>query len=474
MKKMKKIASLVFASVLGGVFALGGFFLMTKDQDTSKIAFKAKADKPRVFNTSYIPTATNLDGEVETIDFTKAAEETVNAVVHVKNMAVRSANSFEDFFYGRRRGNTGERTMVGAGSGVIIDPNGYIITNNHVIQGASDIEISLNNGKNLKAEVIGKDAHNDIALLKVNHSEDLPYVSFGDSDNIKVGEWVLAVGNPLNLTSTVTAGIVSAKSRNIGEGNVNDNKVESFIQTDAAVNSGNSGGALVNTRGELIGINTAITSRTGSFEGYSFAVPSNIAKKVVEDLLEFGDVQEALIGIGFKQSQGEIEGVTITKVEEEGGAEKAGLKPNDVITKINDVKIHKFSDLKGQLSAKRPGEEIVVTVLRDGNELEKNVVLGSKNYHVISDLGVRLNDLTKKDKKVYGIESGAKITANRNKYFQYYGITEGYIVTKVNNQKVKNSKEAKTLIEKNLRGYSPLNIEMIDLKGNKKVYAFKE
>lgn len=467
---MKKVASLVFASVLGGALALGGYFLLTEKNDNS-IGLESKSKKTRVFNTNYIPTTMNTSGEIEPVDFTVAAEETVNAVVHVKNMAVRSANPLEEFFYGRQRRNNGKPTMVGAGSGVIISPDGYIVTNNHVIQGASNIEISLNNRKNLKAEVIGADPKNDIALLKVNYDGDLPFVSFGNSDNVKVGEWVLAVGNPLNLTSTVTAGIISAKGRDIE--NRGNTKVESFIQTDAAVNSGNSGGALVNTRGELIGINTAITSRTGSYEGYSFAVPSNIAKKVVDDLLEYGNVQEALIGIGIANEEN-IEGVKIASVEEEGGAENAGLQANDVITKIGDIKITKFSDLKGQLSAKRPGDKVAVTVLRDGDELVKEVVLRSKNYENIDRLGLRLKDLSKKDKKVHKIKEGAKITMQNNRVFEYYGISEGYIITKVNNQVVKDSKEAKKLIENNISGYGPLNIEMIDLKGVKKEYSFKD
>ncbi|MGB1043399.1 MAG: S1C family serine protease, partial [Tenacibaculum sp.] len=233
------------------------------------------------------------------------------------------------FFYGR---NNGEKKyeQVGTGSGVIISSDGFIITNNHVIDGASDIEITLNDKKKYKADLIGADATNDIALLKISSNEKFPFIPYGNSDNIKVGEWVLAIGNPYNLKSTVTAGIISAKGRDL-EGNSN---IDSFIQTDAAVNPGNSGGALVNTRGELIGINTAISSRTGSFIGYSFAVPSNIAKKVIEDIMEFGAVQEAIIGINISLDTS-VDGVKVGNVAKGSNAEKYGLKKDDIIKKVN-------------------------------------------------------------------------------------------------------------------------------------------
>ena len=357
---MKKIMSIVLFSALGGVFTLG--------------AYKLFIEKPQVVikestNTTLTSLPVNYSDAViagmENTDFTIAAEKTINSVVHVKNTSYKTIrNPRAEFFYGQGSGAK-QYSQVGTGSGVIISSDGYIITNNHVIKNAVEIEITLNNNKNYIAELIGKDATNDIALLKIE-ATDLPYVIFGDSNNIKIGEWVLAVGNPYNLTSTVTAGIISAKGRDL-DGN---KSVDSFIQTDAAVNPGNSGGALVNTKGELVGINTAISSRTGSFIGYSFAVPSNIAKKVVEDLMEFGNVQTAILGViggelNNKAAESlqieNTEGYFISSVEENSGADKAGLKASDIIIKLNNVKISTFSDLQGVLRAKRPKDSTLLT-----------------------------------------------------------------------------------------------------------------
>lgn len=248
----------------------------------------SNSDVPQpLLTTSNRPTSAKGNG-INEADFTIAAENTVNAVVHVKNLTLNSSSgSLLDFFYGSE---SRQIPQVGSGSGVIISPDGYIVTNNHVIDKANEIRITLNNNKTYEAEIIGTDPNTDIALIKIDVDENLPYLAFGDSDEAKIGQWVLAVGNPFNLTSTVTAGIVSAKARDLG-------RDQSFIQTDAAVNPGNSGGALVNTNGDLIGINTAITSETGSYVGYSFAVPSNIAKKIVEDILEYGNVQKGILGI---------------------------------------------------------------------------------------------------------------------------------------------------------------------------------
>ncbi len=316
-----------------------------------------------------------------------------------------------------------ERQVVGSGSGVIISADGYIVTNNHVIKGARRLEVTLNNKESYEAEVVGADESTDIALLKINKS-DLPYLAFGDSDHLRVGEWVLAVGNPFNLTSTVTAGIVSAKARDINI--MNNNKViESFIQTDAAVNPGNSGGALVNTRGNLIGINTAISSQTGSYIGYSFAVPSNIAKKVIEDILEFGNVQRAYLGINYEELNsekasefgvGSTEGVLITRVLEQGAAKEAGLMVNDIIIKMDNVKIANFSDLQGFLGSKRPGDMVNITVLR--NEASKVLPVKLKNQfgkykfenRDFSDYFIgELEPIKRSDENKYDIDHGVKI-----------------------------------------------------------------
>ncbi|WP_435262433.1 trypsin-like peptidase domain-containing protein [Tenacibaculum sp. nBUS_03] len=455
---MKKILGILGVAFIGGAVALTGYkvllekpqVVIQKSEEPTLQTVKASYTTP-VMNTSSVPT-----------NFTDAAESTVNAVVHVKNTAIRTKQDPMSFFFG----GSGSRKyeQVGTGSGVIISPDGYIVTNNHVIEGASEIEITLNNRKKLKATLIGTDKERDIALLKVESDIVLPTVSFGNSDNVKIGEWVLAVGNPYNLTSTVTAGIVSAKGRDL-EGNRN---IESFIQTDAAVNPGNSGGALVNTRGELIGINTAISSRTGSFIGYSFAVPSNIAKKIIDDLLEYGTVQEALIGITYDNVE---EGVKITRITEKGGAEKAGLLKGDVITKLNNVKITKFSELKGQLTAKRPGEKVVVTVLRNGDKVEKVVTLSKKDFVEVRSLGLVLKDLSKSEIKKNKISSGAKVITNINRVLNRLGIKEGFIITKINNQKVLNSVDARQKLL-NLGDKSSFIIEVINLEGETVRYGF--
>ena len=283
---MKKLLSLLGMAVLGGAITLGGYKMLFNEN----VVIERTISHPvKTVTANYNPALSNANAISNSVDFTVAAENTVHAVVHVKNTSIRTQSNPIDLFFGNSSG-TRKFEQVGTGSGVIISQDGYIVSNNHVVDGASDIEITLNNKQKYKATLIGTDKENDIALLKIDVDFDLPYIPFANSDNIKIGEWVLAVGNPYNLTSTVTAGIVSAKGRDL-EGTTS---TDSFIQTDAAVNPGNSGGALVNTRGELVGINTAITSKTGSFIGYSFAVPSNIAKKIIDDLLEFGTVQEAI------------------------------------------------------------------------------------------------------------------------------------------------------------------------------------
>ncbi len=458
---MKKILEILGVAILGGAIALVGYKLLLDDSPTSEPNF-TEGSIPMVKTHFVTPT---INSSSAPTNFTEAAETTVHAVVHVKNTSSRTQQDPLRFFFGG--GGAREYKQVGTGSGVIISPDGYIITNNHVIEGASELEITLNNRKKLPAKVIGTDKDRDIALLKVDASYKLPTISFGNSDNVKIGEWVLAVGNPYNLTSTVTAGIVSAKGRDL-EGNRN---IESFIQTDAAVNPGNSGGALVNTRGELIGINTAITSRTGSFIGYSFAVPSNIAKKIIDDLLEFGSVQEAILGVAIDQSDKTIEGVVIADVFEEGGAKKSGLKSGDVIKKVNDVKIVKFSDLKGQLTAKRPGELVVVTIDRDGELLTKSVQLSKRESFASNAFGVQLKDLNNKEKKKFNVSGGAKIIQNNNKILQYYNVGEGYVITKINGKEITNASEAVSILD----SYNPnqnMYIEMLSPEGQIEKFRF--
>lgn len=462
---MKKIVSLVFVAFLGGAISLVGFSLfMNSQQDNDQ-------KKPNIENT-FVPIPTyytpSVNSAVENINFVDAAAKSLDAVVHVKNTSISTYHDpFSDFFYGRGNSHGREREQVGTGSGVLISKDGYIVTNNHVIDNANSIEVTLNNRKTYEAVLIGTDPGSDIALLKIE-GNDFESLTFANSDAIQVGEWVLAVGNPYNLTSTVTAGIISAKGRDL-EGNSN---TESFIQTDAAVNPGNSGGALVNTRGELIGINTAISSQTGSFVGYSFAVPSNIAKKVIEDIMEFGNVQKALIGIQYDPRKDDLEGVRITAVTKDGGAEKAGLQEEDVIVKIENVKIRKFSDLKGQLNAKRPGDKIQVTVQRGESFLTKTVELTENKTLHVNLLGFSVEKLSKSELKKSKASYGVRIINIKNSELKGLGVVEGDILVEINNEEVTSVEQVDALLkEKSQEGYLKLGI--LNENGVKENYIFR-
>ncbi len=381
----------------------------------------------------------------ERTDFTSAAAKTIDAVVHVKNTAFSGSNmpSFYRYFYGEE--DLPER--IGTGSGVIVSPDGYIITNNHVIEDNNQIEITTNDNKTYEAKVIGTDPDTDIAVLKINADKKLPYVFFGNSDATRIGEWVLAVGNPFNLNSTVTAGIISAKSRDL---NKRDGVNESYIQTDAAVNRGNSGGALVNTRGELIGINTAITSVSGGFVGYSFAVPSNVARKVFEDLIEYGDVQRGLLGVmgqaldaqyADRFEVDETEGFYITDLEEGLGAAMAGIQPGDIIKSVDGIVINKFADLSGYLASKRPGEKVSVIFKRNGEERKVDVRLEKINRAIFFYMEIR--ELTEEQKEQYDTKEGLYISNMNNRRLYQSGIDNGYLILEVNGQKVNKLSDVK-------------------------------
>ena len=409
-------------------------------------------------NTVLIPTnykvhTNSIAGEKT--DFTIAASKTIDAVVHVKNTSSSSSNlpSFYRYFYDEDE--LPER--IGTGSGVIVSPDGYIITNNHVIEDSNEIEITTNDNKSYQAKIIGTDPDTDIAVLKINSNKKLPYVFFGNSDATQIGEWVLAVGNPFNLNSTVTAGIISAKSRDL---NKRDGVNESYIQTDAAVNRGNSGGALVNTSGELIGINTAITSVSGGFVGYSFAVPSNVARKVFEDLIEYGDVQRGLLGVMGQALDAqfaerfeveETEGFYITDLEEGLGADLAGLKPGDIIKSVDGITINKFADLSGYLSTKRPGEKVKLIYKREGNEMRVDVRLEKINRTIFFYMEVR--ELTKDQKEDYNTQDGLYISNMNNRRLYQNGIDSGYIILEINGQRVSKLSDVK--------GYKMGDIESI-------------
>ncbi|MFT6700156.1 MAG: serine protease Do [Porticoccaceae bacterium] len=465
---MKKFFSLLGMAVLGGALTLGGYKMLFND---TIIIERTAPEKMQTVQTNYTPAFNTNSTAIAAaaIDFTLAAEKSLNAVVHVKNTAIRTQkNPFAELFYGNGSG-TRKFEQVGTGSGVIISSDGYIVTNNHVIDSASEIEITLNNKKKYKAELIGTDKENDIALLKINAETDLPYVPFANSDTIKVGEWVLAVGNPYNLTSTVTAGIVSAKGRDL-EGNT---AIDSFIQTDAAVNPGNSGGALVNIKGELVGINTAISSKTGSFVGYSFAVPSNIAKKIIDDLLEYGAVQEAVIGIRFSPVDNDkVAGVRIVGVEKGQGAANAGLQKEDVIVQVNNVKITKFSELRGQLTAKRPGEFVNITVDRKGEFLTKSVKLSKKVKIFISKaFNWELKDVSKEELKKKKIKNGVKIVNTGERESE--DSLKNFIITKINNEEIETADQALIILESVAQSRSSIVIEMINTDGEKERLSFR-
>lgn len=462
---MKRLAGLFIVSVFSGAVTLGAYKIFI-EQPTGEMATE-NSEFP-YFTTSTTPVTYNGAG-VNEVDFTIAAEKTVNSVVHVKNVALSQPGSFMDFFYGSEGR---QRSQVGTGSGVIISPDGYIVTNNHVIAKANEINVTLNNNKTYEAEIIGTDPNSDIALIKIEADGQLPYLAFGDSDNTKIGEWVLAVGNPFNLTSTVTAGIVSAKARDLGRN-------QSFIQTDAAVNPGNSGGALVNTNGDLIGINTAITSQTGSYVGYSFAVPSNIAKKVVEDIMEYGNVQKGILGItsprlstpyALEQGINEIEGVYIDGIEEDSGAEQAELRHGDIIKKVDDIQVRKFADLTGYVSTKRPGDVIKVTYERDGETLVANVELKERQSLVIPVMGLKVKNLSKDERKKFRTDKGVKIVGVPETY-RGYGL-EGKVIVAVDDKEVNDIEDARILFG-SISRYGKTSITMINEDGEKERLIFQ-
>ena len=424
-----------------------------------------QVQQSKVQRVAFVPTES-------TPDFVDAAERSVDAVVHIMTKVVRQSTTYNDFFgallgqlYGYP-GQTRNNTMVAYGSGVVLTPDGYIVTNNHVVEGADEVEVTFNNKVKKTATIIGTDPTTDLALIKVEAS-DLEYLTFGDSDNVRIGEWVLAVGNPFNLTSTVTAGIVSAKARNLsilGEGT----SVESFIQTDAAVNPGNSGGALVNTKGELVGINAAIASHTGSYEGYSFAIPSNIVRKVVDDLLLYGETQRGYLGIRYaeltaelaeKEGLEDIDGVYVAEVIEDGAAKIAGMKNGDVITAINGKKVNTGTQLMESVRQFRPGDKIDVEVNRDGHHHHYTLTLLNEagNVDVVkkgesffnSDLGLMLQPVNQNDMSRLNIKSGLKIVEIRQGRFMGSGITEGFVITKVNGNAVNSKTDLENALKNN-------------------------
>lgn len=461
---MKRIGGLFLVALLAGITTLGSYKLFFENEERR---LPIPDSSPQFFQTSNIPLSAAVG--IDEVDFTIAAEKTVNAVVHVKNITVsRGPSTWLDFFYGYEER---ARPQVGTGSGVIVSPDGYIVTNNHVIANATQLMVTLNNNKTYDAEVVGTDPNTDIALLKIDE-EGLPYLAFGDSDNLKIGEWVLAVGNPFNLTSTVTAGIVSAKARNLGRN-------QSFIQTDAAVNPGNSGGALVNTNGDLIGINTAITSQTGSYIGYSFAVPSNIARKVVQDLLEFGAVLKGVLGVqtvipesGEAKEKGldQIEGVYVQSVEEDSGAENAGLQNGDVIKQIDEVRVRKFADLTGYIASKSPGDVVDVRLERGGESLLIPVEVRERQTMEIPVLGFTVKNLSVKDRENFNSDFGVKIIYVPERA-RKYGLI-GKVILAVDGQEIRDINDARKHFN-SITSYGRTSITLLDKNGEKERLIFQ-
>jgi serine protease Do len=408
-------------------------------------------------------------------DFTAAATSATPTVVHIKTkikgttVSAKSRSPFgdlfgdEDPFYQFFGGPRSMPDQQASGSGVIMSSDGYIITNNHVVDGASDINITLSNRKSYKGTVVGTDPNTDLAVLKID-ATNLPYMVLGNSDDVKLGQWVMAVGYPLNLDVTVTAGIISAKSRSIGI-NKSQSAIESFIQTDAAVNPGNSGGALINTEGELIGINSAIASPTGSYAGYSYAIPVNIVKKAVNDLIKFGAVQRAYVGIQYspdnasdeqKKAQGikDGPGIFVTGVASDGAAKTAGIERGDFVTKINDVEINSSSELQEQVSRYKPGDKISITYVRNGKENIASVTLKNKsgNYEVVKtetafdNLGGNLVTIDKETARKNDISGGVQVQKLGNGLLKGTRIQEGFIITSVDGQDVNSLDDLKNIL----------------------------
>lgn len=488
---MKNNLKLFGLGLLGGMLPLGAYLMLSSSPFTN--LSDQVIDGNRLANVR----AVSLDGSsVLAPNFIDASESSINSVVHVTTKVVQTSfqrDLFQEFFYGPGAGGKEFKQYgSGSGSGVIVSSEGYIVTNNHVIENASEIEVILNDNSKYSAKLVGADPSTDIAVLKIEGSGFLP-IPLGNSDDLHIGEWVLAVGNPFNLTSTVTAGIVSAKARNINllsdRTQQNIVPIESFIQTDAAVNPGNSGGALVNTKGELVGINTAIASQTGSYSGYSFAVPVNLVQKVMRDLIDYGIVQRGYLGVQIADINQELKesnklpntkGVFVSKVTEDGSAQNAGMKDGDVILKIGSREVNSVAELQEEIGKRRPGDKVILTIrTKNGDEEIKELVLRnkegetklvskeeiSKNYA----LGATFVDLTSKEKKELNVTYGVKITSLTSGKLKSIGLQEGMVITKVNNEPVETVEQLTNKLNGVNRG---VLLEVLSPSGKRDYYGF--
>lgn len=472
--KTKQVFVVIIAAIIGGLIAVFTYSaLVDKNHDARVAAMKEPV--------SLVSLKAGLDSST---DFTYAAEKTVNAVVNVRTEStIEYQNPFYEFFYGDRyRGE--EQRQTGIGSGVIITADGYIVTNNHVVENSDKVTITLNDKRELDAKVVGTDKSTDLALLKID-ADNLHFITFGNSDECKVGEWVLAVGNPFNISSTVTAGIISATGRSMDI--IDDEyRIESFIQTDASVNQGNSGGALVNLRGEIIGINTAIITPSGGNVGISFAIPSSIVQKVVKDLIEFGTVQRAVIGVSIseitndlakKEGLDVLEGAYVNSVNDNSAAKEAGIEKGDVITKIDNIPIKSPNQLQELVGRHRPGEKITIEVKRKDKTKQFEVTLRNLQgdtgiikagaYETI--LGAKVVNLDDQEKSKLGIKYGVKVTELQDGKLKSEGVKPGFVITQINNQPVYSISDLEKLF-RNIKG--GVYVEGIYPNGSVAYYAF--
>ncbi|MBE6294786.1 MAG: Do family serine endopeptidase [Bacteroidales bacterium] len=488
---MKKIVkNLLLCVIVVAVSIVAATITSSKIIDGVKLSeADTQTEKP-----TFLTRTVSYDGGLQRIDLTDAADKSVHAVVHIKSTqnsktkTVRRMPDIYDFFFGDGMGR--EQTIrtqprVGFGSGVILSKDGYIVTNNHVIADADEITVTLNDNRTLPARLVGTDENTDLALIKVESDTDLEFLPVGDSDALKIGEWVLAVGNPFNLTSTVTAGIVSAKARSLG---VYNGGIESFIQTDAAINQGNSGGALVNARGELVGINAVLSSPTGSYAGYGFAIPVSIMTKVVSDLKEFGTVQRAVLGIiggtvtsdlSQEKDLGTVEGVYVSELVADGAAQAAGIEVGDVIVGVDGKKVKTMAEMQEELAKHLPGDKIDVKLLRDKKEKNINVELKNVqgNTNVVKNvdldiLGAEFKELSDKDKKQYNIGYGLKVVDIHDGLFQKFGLKKGIVITKVNSMPVKTVDDLQKIVKQaNSSSEQVLFISAVTPSGRRVYYS---
>jgi Do/DeqQ family serine protease len=494
---MTKTSKIFFLFLIIASFAAGATMVLKKWNKVygSNVPGLSKAP---AFQTSYTKTES-----LAPVDFEKAATTAVPSVVHIKtiikggevagnqpqqNPFGDEGNDFFKKFFGDNGGAPQQQPdQRASGSGVIVSADGYIVTNNHVVDGASELTVTLNDRKNYVAKVIGKDPNTDLALIKID-GHDLPVMSFGNSDDARLGQWVLAIGYPLNLDVTVTEGIISAKSRNIGINRQGAAPVESFIQTDAAVNPGSSGGALINTNGELIGINAAIASPTGSYAGYAYSIPSNLVKKVIEDILKYGSVQRGYLGISMAPQQlddtkkkelginDDVNGVWIADVDPKGAAAEAGLKKGDAITKINDVAVGTGSQLAEQIARHKPGDKLTVTYLRGTSENTVDVVLKnnlgtfvSQKTAAIESLGAEFSTVSAEDAAKLGIDGGVQVTNIQDGILSNQTrMRPGFVITKIGDQNIKSMEDLKDALSK-----QPANFQIEGIyPGTKEVYYY--